>query len=139
MQHILDTPGRLTDRGRRFLAARARTVPFPTRDNPDDTEVIARLAPFPEADATVLLAGLRQAQHRYGGLVYPTSAWSFQEEIRFQPWPSFEKSAEHGPLAGFIAHEVAHPTGFAYTCGGRSRNCSSRRGRPSGACGPGTR
>jgi hypothetical protein len=109
MQHILSTPGRLTDRGRRFLATRARAVPFPTKANPDDTEVVARLAPFPEADTTMTLARLRQAQDRYGGLVYPTSAWSFQEEIRFQPWPYYEESAEHGPLAEFIDHEVAHP------------------------------
>lgn len=109
MQHILNTPGRLTDRGRRFLAARARTVPLPAQDNPDDTEVIAQLAPFPEVDATMTLARLRRAQDRYGGLVYPTSAWSFQEEIRFQPWPYYEESADHGPLAEFIDHEVAHP------------------------------
>ncbi|MFC7266580.1 hypothetical protein [Streptomyces lutosisoli] len=109
MQHILNAPGRLTDRGRRFLATRARTVPFPAQDNPDDTEVIARLAPFPEVDATMTLARLRQAQDRYGGLVYPTSAWSFQEEIRFQPWPYYAESVDHGPLAEFIDHEVAHP------------------------------
>ncbi|MDX3636499.1 hypothetical protein OG920_30625 [Streptomyces europaeiscabiei] len=109
MQYILNTPGRLTDRGRRFLAARARTVPFPTQDNPDDTEVIARLAPFPEVDTTMTLAGLRQAQDRYGGLVYRTSAWSFQEEIRFEPWPYYEDSVDHGPLAEFVDHEVAHP------------------------------
>lgn len=109
MQHILDAPGRLTDRGRRFLARRARTVPFPVQDNPDDTEVIARLAAFPEVDTTMTLAGLRQAQDRYGGLVHRTSAWSFKEEIRFEPWPYYEHSADHGPLAEFIDHEVAHP------------------------------
>ncbi|MER6159660.1 hypothetical protein ABT147_29610 [Streptomyces sp. NPDC001868] len=109
MRHILDVPGRLTDRGHRFLAKRARTVPFPVQDNPDDTELIARLAPFPEVDTTMALAGLRQAQDRYGGLVYRTSAWSFNEEIRFEPWPYYEHSADHGPLAEFIDHEVAHP------------------------------
>ncbi|MFM9692358.1 hypothetical protein [Streptomyces europaeiscabiei] len=109
MQYILDSPGRLTDRGRRFLATRARTVPFPTQDNPDDTEVIARLAPFPDVDTTMTLAGLRQAQDRYGGLVYRTSAWSFQEEIRFEPWPYYQGSVDHGPLSEFIDHEVAHP------------------------------
>lgn len=72
MQHILNTPGRLTDRGRRFLAAQARAVPFPTQDNPDDAEVIARLGPFPEVDTTMMLSRLRQAQDCYGGLVYPT-------------------------------------------------------------------
>jgi hypothetical protein len=39
MQHILDTPGPLTDRGRRFLSARARTVPFLAQDNLGDGEV----------------------------------------------------------------------------------------------------
>lgn len=109
MKHILNAPGRLTDRGRQFLAARARAVPFPRQENPDDTEVMARLARFPEVDSTMALARLRQAQDRYGGLVYPTSAWSFQEEIRFEPWPYYEVSANHGPLAEFIDHEVAHP------------------------------
>ncbi|MFI5476495.1 hypothetical protein ACIA6D_40680 [Streptomyces cacaoi] len=79
------------------------------QDNPDDTEVITRLAPFPEVDTTMTLAGLRQAQERYGGLVYPTSAWSFQEEIRFEPWPYYQESVDHGPLGEFIDHEVAHP------------------------------
>jgi hypothetical protein len=109
MQHILNTTGPLTDRAQRFLAARARTVPFPVQDNPDDSEVITRLAPFPGVDTTMMLARLRQAQDRFGGLVYPTTAWSFQEEIRFQPWPYYEESVDHGPLAEFIGHEVAHP------------------------------
>ncbi|MFG2732949.1 hypothetical protein [Streptomyces canus] len=109
MQHILDTPGPLTDWGRRFLSARARTVPFPAQDHPGDGEVAAQLALFPGVDTALMLAGLRRAQARYGGLAYPTSAWSFQEEIRFQPWPYYEESAEHGPLGEFIDHEVAHP------------------------------
>lgn len=110
MQHILDAPGPLTARARRFLAAQARTVPFPAQDNPDDSEVLARLSVFPEVDATMALAGLRQAQVRYGGLIYRTSAWSFQEEIRFEPWPYYQESVGHGPLGEFIDHEVAHPT-----------------------------
>ncbi|RSS36578.1 hypothetical protein EF912_35410 [Streptomyces sp. WAC07061] len=109
MLHVLDSPGGLTDRARRFLSARARTVPFPTIENPGDAEVAERLARFPGVDKDVFLAGLRRAQARYGGLVYRTSAWSFKEEIRFEPWPFYKASAEHGPLGQFIGHGVAHP------------------------------
>lgn len=56
MRHILDTPGSLTVRGQRFLAARARTDAFPLRRNPDDSEVVARLASFPTADTATALA-----------------------------------------------------------------------------------
>ncbi|MFF5705861.1 hypothetical protein ACFY7H_25790 [Streptomyces sp. NPDC012794] len=107
MPHILNAPGALTDRGRRFLSAQGRTVPFPVRENPG--EVAERLAAFPGVDTAMVLAGLRRAQARYGGLVYRSSAWSFEEEIRFQPWPYYVDSTEHGPLGEFIDHEVAHP------------------------------
>ncbi|GLX18892.1 hypothetical protein [Streptomyces lavendulae] len=109
MSHVLDAPGELTDRARRFLSARGRAVPFPTVENPDDAQVAERLARFPGVDKDVFLARLRPAQARYGGLVYRTSAWSFEEEIRFQPWPAYGASVEHGPLGKFIDHTVAHP------------------------------
>ncbi|MFJ3880456.1 hypothetical protein ACIPW5_23725 [Streptomyces sp. NPDC090077] len=91
MPHVLDAPGGLTDRARRFLSARGRAVPFPTVENPDDAQVAERLARFPGVDKDVFLARLRPARH--------TEWWWESDGFRVHVWHTFAELFEQDRLA----------------------------------------